>query len=766
MGNTSSTHATSASSSAPASEEQRPVAQPISAPSSSNRAGSSSSPHPSGSLTFHSGLTPPTSPPSPPPPSTPPLLPYAGHLSPQNPHCLSHPQAHDFSKSVVTKLIIDGQLAPFYRGLEDFEEDWTEDDIARVLSETRENDYEEGVANSYTERLKEERENAGGIGGVTKKIGINKSKDSRRALEKEEREKRERRAYLKAVECPICFLNYPPNINTSRCCQQPVCTECFVQIKRSEATITHLESDPACCPFCMETDFGVIYERPADPLSSLSSVALATSPAEGQSGFSQAFSVGSDADLAVGPGMNPKQKETVRRKSVNAKAKEVVTIDEIRPDWEQKLNAVKAAAARRASRRIVMRQVGDRLVPIGFTSSRAPGTADFSMSVPPSGDDSGSGSSPRRSGRRRESNRERELEELMIMEAMRLSLVDHEEHQRKQADERRDSLGTSPSGNAGISTAPTTSSPLATTSTTAAAPAPTATGVAASSGAPSSSSSRRHSGQNEHTGSSGAGGNGSGSGSGGKDKQSGTSKLLSKLNNVRARANSAASGKGVSFASGTAGGGGSGSGGSRSAGSSSSPAPSTSPIATTSASHHTAPAHPRTPSGGLSPTSPAPVAVAPVTTLASPGAGRASGAGVGSGGLLGESPEAVRSAGSPPHTGDAPGSGGFPRLSLDMPALQPQPRANHKSTASTSSTTAPTNATSASSAAPTAGGFSLANPLDASSTSPTNGTGFPGSTGLRRDLSAMSEETEGGLNRTNSTSGAGQSYAQLDSDEE
>lgn len=31
--------------------------------------------------------------------------------------------------------------------------------------------------------------------------------------------------------------------------------------------------------------------------------------------------------------------------------------DQIRPDWEHKLNAVKAAAARKASRRIVMRQV-------------------------------------------------------------------------------------------------------------------------------------------------------------------------------------------------------------------------------------------------------------------------------------------------------------------------------------------------------------------------------------------------------------------------
>lgn len=152
-------------------------------------------------------------------------------------------------------------------------------------------------------------------------------------------------------------------------------------------------------------------------MSSLSSTALATSPAEaGTPSFGQAFSVGSDAELAVGPGMNPIQKETIRRKSVSSKAKEVVTIDEIRPDWEHKLNSVKAAAARRASRRIIMRQVGDRLVPIGYTSSRAPGTADFSMSVPQiqnsvqSGADE-SGSNPRRSSRRRGSNRERDIEE-------------------------------------------------------------------------------------------------------------------------------------------------------------------------------------------------------------------------------------------------------------------------------------------------------------------------------------------------------------------
>ena len=49
--------------------------------------------------------------------------------------------------------------------------------------------------------------------------------------------------------------------------------------------------------------------------------------------------------------------QTPRRKSVSSKSKAVVTIDQIRPDWEDKLNSVKAQAARRASRRIIMHRV-------------------------------------------------------------------------------------------------------------------------------------------------------------------------------------------------------------------------------------------------------------------------------------------------------------------------------------------------------------------------------------------------------------------------
>lgn len=98
--------------------------------------------------------------------------------------------------------------------------------------------------------------------------------------------------------------------------------------------MTHLESDPACCPFCMETDFGVIYEKPLDlPSSSdydLDASALSVSPEHStalSSNLSQALSLTSeDAELSTGVGMGPAAQEKMRRKSVSHTNKEVVTI--------------------------------------------------------------------------------------------------------------------------------------------------------------------------------------------------------------------------------------------------------------------------------------------------------------------------------------------------------------------------------------------------------------------------------------------------------
>ena len=305
-------------------------------------------------------------------------------MSAQNSHALSLPQAMDYSKTIVTRLVMEARLAPFYRGLEDYEENSTETEIGKLLDEVREKDYEGNVNNSVVEQMKLEREGPSKVGQqVVKKIGIHKARDTRHAEEREEAYRREKKAYVGALECPICFLvsrslpvflssrssassvtlarehmavhprticcsswggtrtdssqSYPPNINTTRCCQQPICTECFVQIKRSEPSITHLESEPASCPFCVETDFGVIYERPPIPTPASSTSinvipsgsALSVSPAspEVQGGLSQALTQNKgEAELNVGIGMNPIIQETIRRKSVSSKAKEVVTI--------------------------------------------------------------------------------------------------------------------------------------------------------------------------------------------------------------------------------------------------------------------------------------------------------------------------------------------------------------------------------------------------------------------------------------------------------
>ena len=90
--------------------------------------------------------------------------------------------------------------------------------------------------------------------------------------------------YKDATECPICFLTYPPYLNHTRCCDQAICSECFVQIKRPdphypeghnendpnhdpEETAGKLISEPACCPYCTQPEFGVTYDPPPFRLS-------------------------------------------------------------------------------------------------------------------------------------------------------------------------------------------------------------------------------------------------------------------------------------------------------------------------------------------------------------------------------------------------------------------------------------------------------------------------------------------------------------------
>ncbi|KAE8218867.1 hypothetical protein CF319_g7331 [Tilletia indica] len=334
------------------------------------------------------------------------------------------------------------------------------------------------------------------------------------------------------TECPICFLYYPSPLNFTRCCEQPICTECFVQIKRADPNHTNPpSSEPATCPYCMEANFGVVYRPPPSLLakgggqgsSSSSGGTSAAVAAAGNIASSVVGAVSARAEMASGR----------RRKSFGHTDPEVITIDMIRPDWEDKLRQAQAAIARRANRRIIMRQVGDRLIPIGVSSSRAgaelpegiiqgPGGAiiitttaaavagSSSSSGQQGGVGSGSGrwnigtagagnvvqgggggngrsasgaqagdgnnalqTPPRtergssRSSRRR--NQEmaylqalggQDMEEIMMMEAMRLSLLDHEEQQRRQAEAaRREQSAAEPTSTSAPASAPVTDAP-------------------------------------------------------------------------------------------------------------------------------------------------------------------------------------------------------------------------------------------------------------------------------------------------------------------
>ena len=263
-------------------------------------------------------------------------------------------------------------------------------------------------------------------------------------------------------ECPICFLNYPTPLNFSRCCHQPICTECFVQMKRADPNHTNPpSSEPRSCPFCVEPDFGVTYVPPeALEHGRRSSGSGSDSP-------NDATDAANFAEMAIGTG-GAGVSGAGKKKVLPADDSSVITVDQVRPDWHLKLAQAEAAVARRANRRVIMRQVGDRLIPIGISSSRM--GADLAAAAEsgrinlngPGGSiilndgQNWPGAGSVATSRRRSSRPSRggndgvpefarlmrmgageDMEEAMVLEAMRLSLLEHEEQQRKQAEEEK-----------------------------------------------------------------------------------------------------------------------------------------------------------------------------------------------------------------------------------------------------------------------------------------------------------------------------------------
>ncbi|PYI06257.1 hypothetical protein BO78DRAFT_121286 [Aspergillus sclerotiicarbonarius CBS 121057] len=452
----------------------------------------------------------------------------------------------DFNKAVVRQLMIERRLAPFWRGLNDFSDSWTEHQLmaaARGLPIPPPDEIPPELEYKNPPKAAEDAKEASDAAAVqylmvpitsrSQSYGSDASQSStpahslpsptspiasgtsssplfrsraktlaslttpRHGIQSDPASREiqlprdpfvngqpiEAYLYKDAAECPICFLYYPPYLNRTRCCDQPICSECFVQIKRPdphppehgdanpdsvpteggehpESQDCQLVSEPSACPFCVQPEFGVTYAPPpfrrglayasdpssrpniTSPLSSTSSLSSGNTPITGRR----------------------------RATSLSANDPTVITTDRIRPDWAQKLANARAHAARRSAaatalhtaaylmhsngtgsdsrnfglgRRSVMRRNGapEAQNATGRTGSPALQALAFLTDRRGAGHETDSAEEgpgnivpPRHSSRR---NRIDDLEEMMMMEAIRLSLASEEERRKKEEKEAK-----------------------------------------------------------------------------------------------------------------------------------------------------------------------------------------------------------------------------------------------------------------------------------------------------------------------------------------
>ncbi|KAF2396122.1 hypothetical protein EJ06DRAFT_560080 [Trichodelitschia bisporula] len=298
--------------------------------------------------------------------------------------------------------------------------------------------------------------------------------------------------YKDATECPICFLSYPPYLNKTRCCDQPICSECFVQIKRpdphppehADPTDPHapppeppsgaedfmLVSEPATCPFCKQPEFGITYDAPPFRRGLIYAASVNGHPlATVTSAMSSSSSLNSQ-NLAPPAATNRR-----RTTSLGANSPSVITTDKIRPDWAKKLSDARAHALRRAAAATALHnaayvlggagevggrftlgrrrrtlfggesadspalgQVGALLAAAERYGAAAPGPGSSARAAAAAaaaagnsgGAEGGGDLFPGRHSSRR--SRMEDLEEIMMMEAIRQSLAAEEERKRRE----------------------------------------------------------------------------------------------------------------------------------------------------------------------------------------------------------------------------------------------------------------------------------------------------------------------------------------------
>lgn len=350
----------------------------------------------------------------------------------------------DYDADMVRKMIIDRKLAPFYIPLQDFDESWTKEEVIKIVDglplhapyNEHVEEFEDvpigNLKDPFFDHLvdkglskKEQRKMHALIfkARLHKKRILWQESENDAYLEQKYDDRKDSVTthkylpndelkyvlYKNGAECPICFLYVPGPLNYSKCCQQPICTECFVQIKRADPHFPHDEvdptqpqtddsekdpnlliSEPSNCPYCATPNFSVTY----------------TPPKERKVGIN-------------GQDPNSYRPITITDKEINTYT---ITSDDIRPDWEMKLNKERARLARRSANATAI-HVSNRLIGPQRTATAA-------------SDDSQSEITSRAGGRTAgiSDTALDELERQMVNEAIRLSLQDEK---RKKKDGKK-----------------------------------------------------------------------------------------------------------------------------------------------------------------------------------------------------------------------------------------------------------------------------------------------------------------------------------------
>ena len=219
-----------------------------------------------------------------------------------------------------------------------------------------------------------------------------------------------------------------------------------------------LVSEPANCPYCQQPEFGVTY----DPPPFRRGLVYVNMTTNNLGNVSSAMSSSSSLNSVASPGLAPVTMSRRRTASISANAPTVITTDKIRPDWATKLTNARSHAARRAAAATALHTaaylMGNDSRGFAFTSrgrfGRRGGESPGSdAATPPTGgpnsspspfsvilerNDTGShGGSNQVGGSSRRRSRMDDLEDMMMLEAIRLSLAAEEERKKKEEKEAK-----------------------------------------------------------------------------------------------------------------------------------------------------------------------------------------------------------------------------------------------------------------------------------------------------------------------------------------